>query len=119
MSLFNQITIAFTRYGGQTTTDSGRVVNADPVPIEAVGALQPLRFGDTSVVSQQGINPKAAKIFYTKTQLNPADPYDGTPADECVIDGKGYVVFDAGDWTTNNSTLAHHKVILIRKEAVE
>ena len=118
MSLFSQISLTFTRYGEQTVNDDGYVVKGAESTIETVGALQPLRFGDTSVVLQQGINPKASKIFYTKTRLRNADTYDETPADECVIDGKTYIVFDAGDWTTNDSPLAHYKVILVRKEAV-
>lgn len=116
MPLISQISLTFNRYGEQEIDENGDISKPTPTTVSATGSLQPLRFGDRQLLSQQGKSSNDARIFYTKTALKNADPYLQTPADETVINGVVYQVFDAGDWTTNTSTLAHYKVILIRKE---
>lgn len=117
MSLFDQVPLTFTRYSQSTVDDYGSIVKGTTSTVETTGALQPYRAGDTTVLVPEGSNPRDIKIYYTKTLLKNADTIADTYADTCIISGRTYEVFDSGDWATNTSTLAHYKVVLVRKEA--
>lgn len=116
MPLITQVSLTFTRFGEQELDLDGELSEGATTTISAQGSLQPLRFGDRQLLAQQGKSSNDSRIFYTKTLLRNADVYTKTYADETEINGTTYQVFDAGDWTTNSSPLAHYKVILIRKE---
>lgn len=115
--LITQVPLTFTRYGAQVENKWGQMVPSEPESISAVGALQPYRLGEQTSVLPVGKKTSDLRIYYTKTKLKAADEYNQTPPDVCEIGGVKFEVFDAGDWTTNGSSLKHYKVILVRKEA--
>ena len=88
------------------------MVPSEPESISA-GALQPAGGEQTSVLPV-GKKTSDLRIYYTKTKLKAADEYNKHHL-MCVL--LAFEVFDAGDWTTNSSSLKHYKVILVRKEA--
>lgn len=116
MSLFDQVSLDFTRYGESTVDNYGSVVKGPTSVINTKGSLQPYRLGDKTVIVPEGSNPNDIRLYYTKTLLKNADTGTDSYPDTCVISGRTYEVFDTGDWTTNLSTLAHYKVVLVRKE---
>ena len=117
MMLIKQIPLTFTRYGEVIKDDFGFPVKSSPVLIETKGSLQPpLSYGERQKILPQGYWTKDTRFYYTKTKVKAADVDEGTQPDECTIGGKKYLVFDVSDWTTNNSMLAHYKVVLVAKE---
>lgn len=114
--LKRQIPLTFVRFGNKTSDSEGNRKYEVVEEITAKGALQPYRLGDTTTVIPEGRKTSDFKLFYTKTPLRPSDSRLETIADECEINGIKYEVYDAGDWSTNLSRLAHFKVVLARKE---
>ena len=111
-----QIPLTFVRFGNKTSDSEGNREYEVVGEITTKGALQPYSFGDTTVVIPEGRKTSDFKLFYTKTLLRPSNSRLETIADECEINGVKYEVYDAGDWSTNLSRLAHFKVVLARKE---
>lgn len=116
MRLIKEISLSFTRYGELGKDDWGFPTRLEPATVNTRGNLQPLGYGDRQRILPQGLWSADSRIYYTKTLLRKADDTAETAADECTIDGKVFVVFDVGAWTTNRSRLAHYKTVLIAKE---
>lgn len=116
MRLMEQTSLTFSRYGEETKDDWGFPVESTPVDVPTRGSLQPLSYGDRQKILPEGYWTADSRIYYTKTKLRNADTTLQLPPDECTIDGKKFLVLDAGDWATNMSRLAHYKVILVAKE---
>lgn len=114
--LIKQRVLTFTRFGEQQINEYGQYEAGDAVTIQAEGALQPFRRGKETEVLPEGRRASDARVFFTDTLLRPSDEYSGTPADQTIIDGVYFDVFDVADWTTNNSRLAHYEVILMKKQ---
>lgn len=100
-------------YFDETTRKS---VRGAPVDVETIGNLQPYRNGTGQVVLPDGITQNDAIVYYTTTKLSSADQFTNTSADYTEIDGLEYQVFFAENWTRTNLSLAHYKVILIRRD---
>lgn len=122
MSLFDSTTLTFTRYLVQDVDDYGNPTSpADPSPIEAKGSLQPYKpSSDRTITVPEGFTYEDFKIFYTKTQLQAANPLTDTPADSTIHNGVSYSVHDPGDWYSDfaGSSIKHFEVILIRNEGI-
>lgn len=116
MAILEQIQLTFTRYGDTIEDEYGNIQRSQPMKIGAIGNLQPLRSGQTSEILPEGRRVSDGRVFYTKTQLNAANPRTQQPADECEIGGRKFEVHDVADWSTNSSIMAHYEVILFAKE---
>lgn len=117
--LISDVTLTFTRPSGeQTYNEEGDVEEAVGSVFPATGSVQPFRLGDTQDVALEGKSAEDMRRFYTTAELRNADPDSQTAADTCVIDGRVFEVFDAGNWSTSTiiTGLRHYKVILVRKE---
>lgn len=115
--LISDVSLTFTRYGGQTISPGGSVTRTTPQTIAVRGSLQPFRLGDVTTVLPEGKRAEDARMFYTKTRLRASNSVTQTPADTVVINGEVFEVFNNGDWATTTilTGLSHYKVILLRQ----
>lgn len=117
--LIKQIPLTFTRCSETTINDWGQIEEVANEVVEARGSLQPMSLGEKTKVMPESLRTNDAKIFYTKTELLPSRTDSNNVqlfADYVFINNHKYIVYDAGDWTTNTSNLAHYKVVLVRTE---
>lgn len=116
--LIQDVTLTFTRRTAETVDEFGDVVEGTASTFTAIGSLQPFRRGDVTSVLPEGKKAEDAVVFYSNVELRSADPYDQTPPDTTVINGRTFEVFDVGNWSTTTilTNLRHYKTVLLGVE---
>ena len=117
MDLMRETKLTFTRYEEGDVDDSGRWVESVSSEIVAWGSLQPLDKGEISKVVPEGVKVTSAFWFLTETELRVADPLNQISADETIIKGNKFEVFDSADSTfTQMIDMGHYEFLLIRRD---
>ena len=101
------------RFGAETRDpDTGRTIKPTPTETIFKGSFQPLT-GKERDALPEGVRTSEALKCYTKADLQTADQFAKTPADEVEYDGKRYVVVAVDRYP---KLLNHFKATLIRKQ---
>ena len=108
--------LIFSRRGRSTVDEYGSVVDKPAKYFEALGCLQPMNNGTSTIPLPEGTTSRSLFVFYTEEEIRYADQYSGTLGDETNIGGRDYLAFDVQDWTSvRGSGLRHYKVYLAMK----
>lgn len=80
------------------------------------GNRQPFRNGLTQVILPEGVESNDAFLFYSHTQLLPADELTEQVADIMLINGIEHECFRMEDWTGYGLKTDHYKHVFIRAD---
>lgn len=101
------------RYGPETQDpDTGRTIKPAPTEIAITGSFQPIS-GEEREALPEGVRSSAQWKVYTKTELQTADQFNKTPADEIAFNGDRHVVVQV---EPRQSLIPHYKGYLVRKQ---
>lgn len=85
----------------------------EEIPVK--GSLQPYREGAKKSRLPEGVSVKDAYLFYTKTKLVASDEILKTDADETIIDGVRYEIYEDSNWSRYGLKTDHYAYLLLRK----
>jgi len=79
-------------------------------------SLQPYSDGKKMFKLPEGRRAEDSYLIYTKSRLQTADDILNRDADECIIDGLRYEVYQEHNWYRNGLLPDHYRYLVLRKD---
>lgn len=93
---------------------NGKYVAGAANDISLTCSLQPMEGNETKILPE-GVRESQTMKMYTVEEIRTSNQEAKTKADEIIIDGLEFEVYEVQKWTLPSSPNAHYKSILFKK----